>query len=258
MTTPPSSAARRLSGWWPVFRAAGALLILAAIVAQLQRTIEIALTAATPHGSHLPTVITNFFSFFTIESNVLSVLGLGAAAVWSWTHRGTAAHPPLWLTVLLTAATAYMLVTGVVYNTLLRGIPLPQGQTVLWSNEVLHVVGPVLMLIDLLFAPRGRALRWSALWVVIAFPVVWAVYTLVRANTITAPSTGNAWWYPYPFLDPHQVPGGYAGVAGYILLIAAIISAFAWFTVWYGRRAGRRFDADAGVLPPTGRSSVTQ
>lgn len=93
-------------------------------------------------------MVANFFSFFTIESNVLSVLGLAAAAVWSWTHRGTAAHPPLWLTVLLTAATAYMLVTGVVYNTLLRG--------------------------------------------------------------------------------------------------------------WYGRRPGRRFDADAGVLPPTGRSSVTQ
>lgn len=247
----------RLSTWWSVFRAASALLILAAIIAQLLRTIENALAAATPHGSHLPTVIANFFSFFTIESNVLSVIALAAAAVWAWTRGRAAAHPPLWLTVLLTAATAYMLVTGVVYNTLLRGIELPQGQTVPWSNEVLHVVGPLLMLIDLLFAPRGRALRWSALWVVIAYPVIWAVYTLGRANLVVAPGTGNPWWYPYPFLDPHQVPNGYLGVAGYIVVIAAVIAGFAWFTVWYGRRGGLGLDADAAALAPTGRAADT-
>ena len=41
-----------------------------------------------------------------------------------------------------------MVVTGVVYNLLLRGIVLDQGTTVPWSNEVMHLVGPAFMLLD--------------------------------------------------------------------------------------------------------------
>jgi hypothetical protein len=130
-----------------------------------------------------------------------------------------------------------MLVTGVVYNTLLRGIPLPQGATVGWSNEVLHVVVPILMLLDLLFAPRRRALPWSAITVTAIFPIVWVIYTLVRANLVISPATGDPWWYPYPFLNPHQ-PGGYGSVALYVLLIAAIIIGVAALVVAVGRRRG--------------------
>ncbi|MFE7651250.1 Pr6Pr family membrane protein, partial [Streptomyces phaeoluteigriseus] len=109
---------------------------------------------------------------------------------------------PRWLAVLLMCASSYMIVTGVVYNTLLRGIALPQGATVAWSNEVLHVVIPLLMLLDVLVAPRRRALRWSAVAVAAVFPIVWVVYTLVRANLVVSPGTGEHWWYPYPFLNP--------------------------------------------------------
>ena len=36
--------------------------------------------------------------------------------------------------------TTYMIVTGLVYNILLRGIELPQGsEPIPWSNETLHV-----------------------------------------------------------------------------------------------------------------------
>lgn len=254
MTSPAAPAPHRRSGWWPAFRAASAALILAAIGAQLQRTVEIALAATTPRGSHLPTVIGNFFSFFTIQSNVLALVALASAAAWAWTRGRAPGREPLWLAVLLAAATTYMLVTGVVYNTLLPcGIELPQGSTVPWSNEVLHVVGPMLLLIDLLFAPR-RALSWSALSFVIGYPVVWAVYTLGRADLVIAPATGDAWWYPYPFLDPHRVPGGYVGVAGYI---AAVIALFALFTVWFGRRGGRAQIAPAATLRPTGGAGGT-
>jgi len=125
-----------------------------------------------------------------------------------------------------------------VYNILLRGVPLPQGVTVPWSNEVLHVVIPLFLLADLLFAPRRRALRWSAVAITTIFPIVWVVYTMIRANLVIAPATGNTWWYPYPFLDPHLVPGGYLGVAGYIVGIAIAIIGVACFVVWVGRRRG--------------------
>ena len=226
-----------MTTWWPYARIAASLLAVAAIVAQLARTLEIAVQSETDYGGHLPTVFANFFSFFTIESNVLAAVALAIGAVWALRHRNTTEPEPQWLAILFACASTYMIVTGVVYNTLLRGIALPQGATVGWSNEVLHVVVPLLLLADLLFAPRRRALKWNAVAIIAIFPIVWVVYTLIRANLVIAPGTGNHWWYPYPFLDPHQ-DGGYGAVALWVLLIAAIIVATGAFVVWVGRRRG--------------------
>ena len=84
-------------------------------------------------------LVLNFFSFFTIDSNVLGIVVLGIGAVLLLVRRG---DDPGWFTALRAAAVTYLVTTGVVYNLLLRNIPLPQGTTVGWSNEVLHVVAP--------------------------------------------------------------------------------------------------------------------
>lgn len=224
-----------MSNWWPYVRLIGAALIFAAIAAQLWLTVSIALESTTPWGSHLLTVVANFLSFFTILSNILAMVALAIAAALTLRPGRRDAPAPAWLATLLLCATTYMLVTGIVYNTLLRGIELPQGSTVGWSNEMLHVIAPLIMLADLLFAPRPRRLPWGSLLLVAAFPIAWAVYTLVRANLVIAPATGNAWWYPYPFLDPHQ-SGGYLAVTGYIIGIAAVIVCVGALSVWVGRR----------------------
>lgn len=229
-----------MTTWWPLARLAAAGLGVAALVAQLVRTLSAASRAATDGGADLPTVVTNFFSFFTVLSNVAAAAALAAAAVWAWTAGRGASREPRWLSVLLTCAATYMIVTGVVYNLLLRGIELPQGSTVPWSNEVLHVVAPLFLLADVLFAPRRRGLGWGAVSVVAAFPVAWVAYTLARANLVVSPATGEPYWYPYPFLDPHVTPGGYLGVACYVLGIAAVIIAVAAGVVWVGRRRGPR------------------
>ncbi|WP_029268221.1 MULTISPECIES: Pr6Pr family membrane protein [unclassified Microbacterium] len=229
--------------WWPYVRIAAAALSAAAIIAQLIRTLEIAVAATTEWGAHLPTVISNFFSFFTIESNVLAVVALACGGFWALAHRDTTAEPR-WLAILLMCASTYMIVTGVVYNLLLRGIELPQGSTVGWSNEVLHVVVPIIMLADVLFAPRRRALGWSAVGIAAIFPIFWVIYTLIRANLVIAPASGEPSWYPYPFLNPAQ-PGGYGGVALYVLLIAAIIIGAAALVVWVGRRRAVVSDSTA-------------
>lgn len=221
--------------WWSYARLGAAVLGGAAIIAQLAKTLENARAATTSWGGHLLTVTVNFFSFFTVLSNLLAVIVLGIAAVWAWRHR-RALQEPRWLATVLMCVSTYMIVTGIVYNMLLRGVALPQGTTVPWSNEVLHVVIPLFLLVDVLVAPRRRALPWSSLLVAAIFPIVWAAYTLIRANLIIAPATGNAWWYPYPFLDPHLQPGGYLTVAGYILAIAVAIVAAGAFVIWVGRR----------------------
>lgn len=229
---------------WPYARLAAAVLGFAAITRQLTLAVNNALAAETAWGGHIATVVANFFSYFTILSNALAVLALVIGAVWGLRSRKSVSLEPAWLATLFLCVSTYMIVTGIVYNLLLRNISIA-GISDVWTNETLHVVIPLFMLADVLFAPRRRALPWGAMLTAVAFPIVWAVYTLVRANFIVGPATGNAWWYPYPFLDPHLVPGGYVGVSGYIVGIAAAIIAVAAGVIWVGRRRASKREAVA-------------
>lgn len=212
-------------------------LIFAAIVGQLFTTYNF-INAINPDG--VATALINFISFFTIQSNLIAAVTLLIGGVLLWRASSNETVEPRWFAVLLAAATTYMLTTGIVFNVLLRNIELPQGATLAWSNEVLHLIAPIYILIDLLFAPRRRVLAWKAILIVIAHPVVWVTYTLIRGPLTTAPVDGKAWWYPYPFLDPHLVPGGYWGVAAYVAVIAILISGVAALVIWCGRIRGKR------------------
>lgn len=217
-----------------VLRLAGAGLIVAAVVGQLLLSLQTWAAA----GIAEPTVqLVNFFSFFTIESNLIAAAALLIGAIRMLLGRPEDSR---WFAVLRASATAYMVTTGVVYNLLLRGIELPQGTTLPWSNEVLHVVAPLLMLADWLFAPGRIRLAWRDLWIVVAFPVAWCAYTLVRGPLVHDAMTGNDHWYPYPFLNPVIAPNGYLSVVFYIVLIAAIIGVVGAGVVWVSRRAARR------------------
>lgn len=219
-----------------------AALIAAAVIAQAARTIG----GAVASGGDVLTTAVNFFSFFTILSNVLSVVVLAWAGMWFWT-RGTSdpAEPePRVLATLLACATTYMIVTGIVYNTLLRSIALPQGTTVPWSNEILHVVGPVFLLADLLLGPRRRALPWRGVAEIVVVPLAWVVYTLVRGPLTTNPVSGQPFWYPYPFLNPNSFEDGYVTVAVYVVGIAVVIALAAWLVVGVGRRRAQSAASD--------------
>ncbi|KQR92124.1 MAG: Pr6Pr family membrane protein [Microbacterium ginsengisoli] len=222
-------------GWartWTLVRAAGALIILTAIIGQA----EVTFGGAIANGLDVGVVLVNFFSFFTILSNVGSVVILAAVAVWSVTGgRGGVSPLPRGLAVALACVSTYMIITGIVYNTLLRGIPLPQGTTVEWANEILHVVGPIILLADVLVGARVRSLGWRVVPIVLAFPIVWVVYTLVRGPLVTNPNTGAPYWYPYPFLDPNAQASGYAGVALWVAIISAAFIVVGVLVVWVGR-----------------------
>jgi hypothetical protein len=186
----------RRRGWadtWSALRAAMAVLGAAAIIAQAVTSIG----GAISNGRDVGTTVANFFSFFTILSNVLAVIVLVSLVAWYWLRGRRGASPePRGIAIALASVTTYMIITGVVYNTLLRGIPLPQGTTVPWSNEVLHVVAPLFLLVDLFLAPRRRCLGWGAIAAVLVFPLVWVVYTMLRGPLVTNPLTGDAYWYP--------------------------------------------------------------
>jgi hypothetical protein len=237
----------RSPGWawfWSFFRIVVAGAAVAAVVAQLVRSTSIALNATEPYAASVPTVLWNFVSFFTIDSNILAAVTMAIGAVLFWTRgrKDASAVEPRWFAVLLACATTYMVITGIVYNTLLRGYALQPGAVVIWSNELLHVWVPVAMALDLLVGPRRRGLPWRDVWFVVIFPIVWVIYTMIRAPFITSPSNGEPFWYPYPFLNPNNallVPPGWAGVAVYIVGIAVAIIAAGFLVIWIGRLRAR-------------------
>ncbi|WP_258524583.1 Pr6Pr family membrane protein [Microbacterium sp. SMR1] len=219
---------------WSLLRLAMAVVILAAVSTQL----TVSLTRTAESGGDVATVFANFFSFFTILSNVIAAVVLATVGVRALIGRA-GPESSLGLSAALTCATAYMVITGVVYNALLRGITLPQGsEPVPWSNEVLHLIGPIFLVLDLLIGARRRALRWQVVWVVVAFPLLWVAYTLVRGPLVTNPTTGEPYWYPYPFLNPNG-PGGWGSVAAYVVVIAIGFVAVGFGAVWVTRRRAR-------------------
>jgi hypothetical protein len=208
-----------------ILRLIAALVVAAAIVAQGISTIG----DAAASGQHVPTVTVNFFSFFTILSNTATVLVLAWSAIARMRPGRLLAPDPRGLTPVFACVTTYMLITGVVYNVLLRATSIGPD-TVGWANEVMHVAAPLFLLLDLLVGYGRRGVRWRVAPAAAVFPLAWIVYTLVRAPLVTAPSSGAPSWYPYPFLDPNG-PGGWPSVWVYIVGIAAGIVVVAFGVV---------------------------
>lgn len=212
-----------------VLRIGGSIAIVAAVVAQLQRSI----TSEGSGQGEIAFVIQNFFSFFTIESNVLAAIIL-FVGIFTLSLRS---EPRGWSVIRASVAT-YMATTGVVYNLLLRDIELPQGSTIPWSNEILHVAAPAILVLDWLVAPGRRPLHAGALWGIVAFPVLWAGYTLARGVMVLDPRNGKS-WYPYPFLDPNTSANGYFSVGFYVALIAMVIGVVGAGILWLSRARRR-------------------
>ena len=203
-----------MTALFAVLRIVAALAIGAAVVGQIVTSLAFWQSQGL---TDIPFRLVNFFSFFTIESNILATVVLVMAVGLTLLQKN-----PMWFTVLRAVATTFMVTTGIVYNLLLRGIELPQGSTLDWSNEILHLWGPLYMLVDWIVAPGRLRLEWKHIGTIVAFPIVWAVYTLIR-GAVTYDPLLDGGWYPYPFLNPELSANGYLSVAFYVILIAAVI-----------------------------------
>lgn len=150
--------------------------------------------------------LTNYLSYFTIESNVLSVIVLLVGGV-------LAPQGPRWQT-FRGAVTLYMLITMVVYAVLLAQIDVMLTDK--WINDVMHRILPLVLLLDWLFVTMDRRLRPTpaliGAWLI--FPVLYGVYSLIRGPIVD--------WYPYPFIDPRTQ--GYVSLAiGLVVLLVVFV-----------------------------------
>ncbi|WP_025156475.1 Pr6Pr family membrane protein [Leifsonia aquatica] len=218
------------------------IAVAAAIIAATAVTLGSSIAAWADAGYRdLATLYVNFFSYFTIESNIVAAVVLLIGAVFSLRSR---LADPMWFTVLRAAIVVYMGVTGIVYNLLLRGLAVTGGgSTPDWTNEVMHVVGPAYMILDWLLAPGRAPVRWRHIGTILVFPLVWVAYTLVRGPLVFDQLKLVHHWYPYPFLNPVN---GYGSVAVWVVIIALVFASLAALVVgvshWW--RLDRRGDRD--------------
>lgn len=174
----------------------------------------------------------NFFSYFTILSNILVALALTAPVV------APNSRPGRWFAGegVRAAMAMYIVVVGVVYHFLLAPTWNPQGLALL-GNSLLHYVMPAAFVLDwLLFAPKGR-LNWKdpAKWLI--FPLVYGGWTLIHGAL-------SGWW-PYPFVDVGALGLGrvllnFVGLLVFFLIVGLIVVAI---DRTFGRRDRRRVPA---------------
>ena len=217
-----------------VLRFAVVAAIAAAIIGQLAASIDFWHSRGV---TDITVQVVNFFSFFTVESNAAAAVMLAVGAVFLIARPGPDSAG---FTLVRASIVTYMVVTGIVYNLLLRGVELPQGSTVAWSNEILHVVAPVYLLLDWIFAPGRVPLAARKIWPVLIFPILWVAYALIRGPFVIDDVYGNDFWYPYPFLNPVTSANGYLSVTFYVILIAAVIGLVAAGVLWISRRSKAR------------------
>ncbi|MGI9054006.1 MAG: Pr6Pr family membrane protein [Ilumatobacteraceae bacterium] len=196
--------------------------ILRVVRAAMAVTIVVALVAQFFRGVDFPTFdAVNFFSYFTVLSNIGAVIALGALAL----------RPPLFrdesFTVFRGAVTLYMAITGIVYNVLLAPTAADVSVNLKWVNLVVHVIGPLVVIVDWFLArsPIKPTVAQAATWLI--FPAVWLVYTMIRGPM--------ADWYPYPFLDPDLESVGSIIITciGIMVAFVALSAVLRW---WAGDR----------------------
>ena len=159
----------------------------------------------------------NFFSYFTILSNIMVALALTAPAVAPNSRPGRWAQSE----GVRAAVAMYIVVVGVTYHFLLAGIWDPQGWSLL-ANNLLHYVMPVVFVIDwLAFTPKGR-LRWVD-------PAKWLVVVLVYGGWTLLHGKLSGWW-PYWFVDVDTLGLSkamvyFAGLLVFFLIVGLVVVA---------------------------------
>ena len=160
------------------YKIAISLLALSAVINEIATLVK--------SGTFVPQ---NFFSLFTIQTNLFAIVMLivGAYALIRGSKSGV-------ITSLRGAATLYMVITGIIFVLLLSGLTSGNFVMAPWDDTVMHYVMPVAMIVDWLIDAPKTKLRKKTVLLWLVYPLLYVVYTLGRGAV-----TG---WYPYPFLDP--------------------------------------------------------
>ncbi len=142
----------------------------------------------TSKAAALPELITRYFSYFTILTNLIVTV---CCTVLLLNPRS---KPGIFFArySTSTAITVYILIVCIIYNIILRFIWNPQGVQLL-ADELLHSVIPVLFFIYwICFVPKQTLKRQELLpWLI--YPLLYLIIILIRGSF--------SGFYTYPFIN---------------------------------------------------------
>jgi len=186
-----------------VYRAAAGACIAFVIAAQFFLVV-----GDEPAGEIAVTSI-RFFSFFTILTNILAAAALLVPLIAPHSAVSSFLARPS----VRTGIAGYIIMVGVVYHLLLRGVSAREGWE-LTFELMLHYLTPPLYVLDWLLFVSKRAVGWHVGLDALGLPLAYVGWTMVHGAL--------SGWYPYPFVDVPEL--GYARVlANIIALILAFL-----------------------------------
>lgn len=149
---------------------------------------------------------TNVFFYFTILSNVL--VGIVCLILMTNANKRGKVFEVFRLFSLIA-----IIITGIVYNTVLRQLSHPEGLALV-ENNMMHVIAPILATVGwLIFGPRIQ-FKWAKLGWCAVIGLAWILVTFIR-GAITH-------WYPYPFLNVDSLGYPSAIIACAVILLIAV------------------------------------
>lgn len=161
-----------------------------------------------------------YFSFFTILTNIMVAVTYTALALGAKFFLTT--------TKSITAVTLYIVMVGIIYNTVLRNLVELQGVPLL-IDRLLHSVIPVSLLVFWMFIVPREGLKWgyaiSYLW----YPVCYIVYVIFLGEY-----TG---FYPYPFANVEKLGYPRAILNGVVICVGFLVAAILFIGI--GRKSRR-------------------
>lgn len=201
----------------------GALAAVIAAVFWFALVLQASLTRALveSQGGGAARAIWVYLGYFTILSNLIAALALVLPVLSPRSAAGRFFARP----GSITAIAVYMLLVGIAYNLLLRGVWNPQGWQLVADN-LLHCSNPLLFAIYWWFAGRSRELSYAAMGVWALYPIGYLVYAVARGLS------GD--FYAYPFIDVAQL--GFARVMLNAFAVALGFFALAASLIALGRR----------------------
>lgn len=190
----------------------------AAIGTQIPLTLSDAAAAGNPAWLSL----VNLFSYFTLLTNVAVAVAATVAA------RGITAS--WWaLPHVRAGLVLYILIVGLIYQTLLKGL-IPMAGTRLVIDTIFHAVIPLAWPVWWFAFGRGPSpLPWRAALIWLGFPLLYGVYSVARG------AMSGRW--PYPFMNAERF--GYPQVAVNLAAMLLLFFALALLLIALDRRLTR-------------------
>jgi len=157
----------------------------------------------------IPETIVRYFSFFTLLTNLLVAIYCSFILLRPYSQAAKFFSRP----GVATAITVYILIVGIVYNTVLRYLWHPAGLQLI-ADELLHSVIPLMFLLYWLFFVVKGKLNWNTFpWLL--YPLFYFIWILIF-GAITS-------FYPYPFIDVTKLGYNKVILHSGILTIAFLI-----------------------------------